>query len=298
MFDPLNGDILFSIFENLDYVGPIDMDITLKQKTLACSARVCQAFYLPAIRILWRRLEDLIPLLSVLCPLQRSGRKEITLTSTSMRSSQTARSREEGYVLHLGLRWTPHLAHAIASQSTRYGVHMDIPGGYRDLAYYPSVAGSSPSFHQLCDLWAQRFPALKVIECNFDIPIWGSQRGLLNEINPQPISQVIKPLSIFDLDITEIVTTWTDLQTLKLDFSAEKPLFFSFRSTPCPGLTSLYLLAVHCPNLQTLWLHRIKLSDQSLMDEMEELAMLVPPRPMLVNVRIAEVEAEDLPRSG
>lgn len=59
-----------------------------------------------------------------------------------MRSSQTARSKEEGYVLHLGLRWTPHLSDAIASQSTRCGVQMDSSGGHRDLTYHPSDAAS------------------------------------------------------------------------------------------------------------------------------------------------------------
>ena len=62
----LNQDVLFSICEFLDLEDLVDWEKDVKQETLARCARVCKAFYLPAIRVLWRRLYDLFPLLSLL----------------------------------------------------------------------------------------------------------------------------------------------------------------------------------------------------------------------------------------
>ena len=62
----LNQDVLFPICEFLDLEDPVDLEKDVKRETLARCARVCKAFYLPAIRVLWRRLYDLFPLLFLL----------------------------------------------------------------------------------------------------------------------------------------------------------------------------------------------------------------------------------------
>ncbi|KAI0718171.1 hypothetical protein C8T65DRAFT_737409 [Cerioporus squamosus] len=64
--DNLNEDILHAIFKCLDRTGWLDFDYGAKRRTLARSARVCKAFHRPAIRVLWQRLEDLIPLFRIL----------------------------------------------------------------------------------------------------------------------------------------------------------------------------------------------------------------------------------------
>ena len=64
--DRLKEDILSAIFKCLDRQGLYDLDYRAKRRTLARSARVCKAFHRPAVCVLWRRLEDLIPLFKVL----------------------------------------------------------------------------------------------------------------------------------------------------------------------------------------------------------------------------------------
>ncbi|RPD56084.1 hypothetical protein L226DRAFT_571922 [Lentinus tigrinus ALCF2SS1-7] len=68
----LHEDILHAVFNQFD----LDLDNGEKRRTLARSARVCKAFHGPAIRVLWRRLEDIIPLFRILPSFVNVGRKE------------------------------------------------------------------------------------------------------------------------------------------------------------------------------------------------------------------------------
>ena len=74
MSDFLNEDVLCAIFEQFDLHGGSGIYTTpdvATQATLAHSARVCKAFYEPAIRVLWRRLEDCYPLFALLPQLMK-----------------------------------------------------------------------------------------------------------------------------------------------------------------------------------------------------------------------------------
>ena len=80
----LNVDILDEIFQWFDYEvihGHPLMDLVtfkgykssrdvevVRRRSLASASRVCKAFHEPALRVLWRQLESLMPLFSVIEP--------------------------------------------------------------------------------------------------------------------------------------------------------------------------------------------------------------------------------------
>ncbi|OCH92360.1 hypothetical protein OBBRIDRAFT_717559, partial [Obba rivulosa] len=62
-------DILCNIFEELASTASISnayQDMIEIRRTLARAARVCKAFYEPALKILWKELNSLMPLLQLL----------------------------------------------------------------------------------------------------------------------------------------------------------------------------------------------------------------------------------------
>lgn len=76
MPDFLNDDIISAIFEHFDVDETDDLHLLVKRRALACSARVCRLFFTPAIRVLWRRLEDLFPLLFLLSAFIKVGESQ------------------------------------------------------------------------------------------------------------------------------------------------------------------------------------------------------------------------------
>ena len=61
------SDVLNYIFEKLTPADTLDEDGDRRgRQTLARLARVCVAFYEPAMRLLWRRLDSVHPLFSAL----------------------------------------------------------------------------------------------------------------------------------------------------------------------------------------------------------------------------------------
>lgn len=70
MSNLLNEDILCTIYEHFDQswdgINVSGKQEAENQEALARSARVCKAFYEPSVRVLWRRLEALFPLLCLI----------------------------------------------------------------------------------------------------------------------------------------------------------------------------------------------------------------------------------------
>ena len=72
----VTSDVLIHIFEGLLATDTQDENgDRIGRQTLARLARVCVAFHEPSMRLLWRHLDSLHPLLSLLTSYVRVGRK-------------------------------------------------------------------------------------------------------------------------------------------------------------------------------------------------------------------------------
>ncbi len=77
----LSDDVLRMIFEQLELPPPASSTLRApllpveSRRTLARSACVCKAFYGHAVRVLWRHLDDLIPLLQLLSSFAKVGER-------------------------------------------------------------------------------------------------------------------------------------------------------------------------------------------------------------------------------
>ena len=73
----VTSDVLIHIFEELLATDTLDENgCRIGSQTLARLARVCVAFHEPSMRLLWRHLDSLHPLLSLLTSYVRVGWKD------------------------------------------------------------------------------------------------------------------------------------------------------------------------------------------------------------------------------
>ena len=82
-----SDDVLRIIFEQLEIPasntnGIAKSELLEAQRTLALSARVCKTFHGHAIRVLWRHLDNLFPLFSLLSSFVQVAEDEYMQTAT------------------------------------------------------------------------------------------------------------------------------------------------------------------------------------------------------------------------